>query len=295
MKFQTKAKKSISLLLSLLMIISAFTALPFTAGAVNTDSKTTSAISGDFGYEILDDGTAEITGYNGEATELEIPSALDGYTVTSIGDHTFHNYESLTSVTIPDSVTSIGWYAFSCCRNLTDITIPDSVTSIGGFAFDICKSLTSITIPDSVTSIGCSPFNDCTALTNIEVNEKNTSYSSINGNLYNKNKTELIQYAVGKTDTSFTIPDGVTSIGDWAFAGCASLTNVTVPDSVASIGENAFENCENIKNITIPNSVTSIGVFAFEDCTSLTSITIPDSVTSIARGEGEYLNNSGNS
>ena len=81
--------------------------------------------------------------------------------------------------------------------------------------------------------------------------------------------------------TSVTIPDSVTSIGAWAFSGCASLTSVTIPDSVTSIDGDAFYNCASLASVTIPDSVTSIGVYAFYHCSSLTSVTIPDSVTSI--------------
>ncbi len=155
-----------------------------------------------------------------------------------------------------------------------------SVTSIGDKAFYGCTSLTSITIPNSIKSIGYCAFFDCTSLENITVDENNKEYSSLEGNLYNKNKSELIQYAVGKTAISFSIPDSVISISERAFS-CASLVSITIPDSVKSIGDSVFYNCTNLKSITIPDSVISIGDWAFDDCTSLASITIPDSVTSI--------------
>jgi hypothetical protein len=102
--------------------------------------------------------------------------------------------------------------------------------------------------------------------------------------LYNKNKTYLHTYLSGKPNTSFTIPDSVTSIGDGAFSGCTSLKRVTIPDSVKSIGDRAFSFCTSLTSVTISNSVTSIGADAFWNCPSLTSVTIPDSVTSIGSG-----------
>ncbi|MBQ6863673.1 MAG: leucine-rich repeat protein, partial [Clostridia bacterium] len=122
----------------------------------------------------------------------------------------------------------------------SDNRLPDSVTSIGKHAFSDCTSLASVTIPDSVTSIGEYAFCDCDSLTDITVDADNTAYCSEDGVLFNKSKTELIQYPVGNARTSYTIPDSVTSIGVAAFADCTSLTSVTIPDSVTSIGDWAF-------------------------------------------------------
>ena len=167
-----------------------------------------------------------------------------------------------------------------------DIVLPSKiegkpVTSIGWRAFWYCSSLTSITIPNSVTSIDDWAFNGCEKLTQINVDTANTVYSSENGVLFNKEKTELIRYPEGKADTSYSIPSSVTNIGDRAFEDCSSLTSVTIPNSVTSIGNDAFSGCSGLTSITIPDSVTSIGDWAFSNCSSLTSITIPDSVTSI--------------
>ena len=236
---------------------------------------------GDLEYSVLDDGTVEITDYNGSAKTVDIPEKINGKSVTSIGDCAFRYCTSLKSITIPNSVMEIGSSAFSGCSSLTSITILNSVTEIGVYAFKGCTSLTSITIPNSVTNIGDSTFWGCSSLTAIYVAVDNKNYTSVNGVLFNKDKTALICYPAGKTDKSYNITNSVTSIGDYAFNGCSSLTSVTIPNSVTEIGGSAFVGCASLKSITMPNSVTSIGDMAFYKCSSLTSITIPDSVTSI--------------
>jgi hypothetical protein len=199
-------------------------------------------------------------------TGIVLPSSL-----TSIGEFAFVVCTGLTSVTIPDGVTSIGELAFYGCTGLTSITIPNSVTSIGGYAFYGCTGLTSVTIPNSVTSIGSGAFSGCNKLSSITAASGNTHYTSIDGVLFNYNKTAIVQYPGGKTG-AYTSPNGVTSIGDLAFYGCTGLTSVTIPDSVTRIGNLAFHT-SSLTSVTIPGSVISIGNYAFYGCTDLISIT----------------------
>jgi len=214
--------------------------------------------------------------------------------VTSIGNDAFRVCFSLTSVNIPNSVTSIGNGAFYSCKSLASVTIPNSVTSIGSAVFRYCTSLTSVTIGNGVTSIENSAFLDCTSLTAINVDSGNANYSSDQGVLYNKAKTTLICYPAGKTGTTFTIPNGVTSIGGLAFYYCTNLASVTIGNSVTSIGESAFHNCTNLASVTIGSNVTSIGYWAFCSCTSLVSVKFEGTISSSNLDSGAFDGIGGN-
>jgi hypothetical protein len=234
----------------------------------------------DFRVELSEDKKSVlIIKYLEHKQNISIPPKIKGLPVSGIGDRAFSDRD-FTSITIPNSVTSIGDGAFQDCIKLTSITIPDSVTSIGGYSFGYCISLTSVTIGKNVTRIEHSAFLDCRSLTAINADVNNKTYSSQDGVLYNRNKTVLIMYPVGKKG-SFLIPNNVQSIGDHAFYECKRLTSVTIPDSVKRIGDYAFYKCEELTSIIIGNNVTVIGEYAFYKCEELTSVTIPDSITEI--------------
>ena len=216
-EMKTKLRKSLSVIMTAVMLISVFAGMNISFAAT----------SGDFKYSVLSDGTAEITDYTGSAANLTIPSTIEGYTVTSIGDYAFSYCDSLTSVTIPDCVKSIGNSAFYSCQNLVSVSIPDSVTSIGNSAFSYCDSLTSATIPDCVACIGDRTFNSCSNLTSVKI-----------GN-------------------------SVTKVGDYAFYDCFRLKSIRIPDSVTELGSNVFYGCDSLTSVIIGRGVTSIDKFSF--------------------------------
>lgn len=232
-------------------------------------------------------------------TSVTIPNS-----VTNLGRFVFDSCESLTNIAIPNSVKNVGEYAFYGCTSLGNVIIGDSVIGLGRSAFRSCSSLTSVTIPASVTSIGNACFANCSSLDSITMDALNSAFSSVDGVLFNKSQTTLIQCPGGKIGV-YTVPNSVTKIADAAFAYCVTLTSVIIPGSVASVGgfsycagltnvtlangvaniaSAAFFNCGSLGNVTIPNSVTNIEANAFFACTSLSSVTIGNGVTRIEDG-----------
>jgi hypothetical protein len=207
-------------------------------------------------------------------TSFTIPNGL-----SSIGDGMFQ-FTGLTNVTIPGNVTSIGRAAFYYCYHLTSVTISNGVAAIGDQAFWECTSLTNITIPQSVTSIGFEVFDSCSSLTTITVDSLNSNYSSMDGILFDKSRSTLIECPPGKSG-SYTIPNGVTRIADNAFEYCLGLTDVIVPNSVTDLGDFVFQQCHNLTRITILGSVASIGYEDFFACFNLTTVILPSTLTSI--------------
>ena len=234
------------------------------------------------------------TGTNGIAT---VPDTTNGLPVATIGDSAFAS-TSVGSVILPNSITNILYEAFIYCASLTNVTVPSSVIQIENFAF-----------------LGC-PLLD-----NIAVDPQNAFYSSLDGVLFDKDQTLLIQCPETKAGT-YTIPDTVSSIGSEAFYGCGGLTNVILGSLVSSIstgGGDMFFSCTNLVGITVetnnhffssiggvlfnkngttlvlypygragsyavPDGTTSIGYSAFYFRRGLTSVTLPASLSSIADG-----------
>ena len=240
----------------------------------------------------VDDGNTTYSSDNGvlfnkdRTTLIRYPHSKQGDaylipgTVKIIDESAFYGC-NLTSVTIPGSVTDIMDGAFYDCSNMNEVNIPEGVVNIGVKAFADC-GITSVAIPGTVANIGFFAFGfDLTAY---HVSGENMNYSSLDGVLYNKERTHLLAYPQKKEGTSFDIPAGVTHIGDEAFFSCSNLISVIIPNSVTGIGSYAFSKCTGLTSMIIPNSVTDIGGGVFEICTDLTSIIISNSMTNIGYG-----------
>ena len=202
-------------------------------------------------------GIGDSAFYYSGLTQVTIPGS-----VTKFGLGAFAVCSSLTSVTIQDGVTGIGVAGFNFCTNLTCIAIPDSLTSIGERAFWFCTGLTNATIGCNVTNIGQFAFSACASLMSISVSPHNMFYGSVDGVLFNKDHTTLIQFPSGRGG-SYTVPSGVTNIGDYAFGtydpppgysffyapSYVNLTNIIVPSSVITIGYDNFYSLNNLTRI----------------------------------------------
>lgn len=253
---------------------------------------------GDFCYQIISetDKTVAVFSCATTATDITIPEKVSDngseYSVTTIG--------------IPDFITAIEESGFDKCENLQSVSIPPSVSKIEEGAFWGCKTLKSVHIPHSVTSISVGAFSDCTAIQDIIVDSNNMHYQSIDGVLFDKKATTLLFYPRGKKQSSYSIPNSVTTVGEyafwqcktlqsisipnsvtaitpWAFCHCSALVSIDIPNSVKTIGKQAFDWCSSLQSVSIPNSVTTIEDCAFSCCSALKSITIPGSVTTIGR------------
>ena len=263
-------RRILSMLLVLMMLLSIMPTAAF------ADKSSTDVVYNvESGKIYFNKSTGEITDCDSTVTKAVIPSEINGTSVMSIGNNAFWDCSSLTSIKLPNSVKSIGKQAFYNCTSLTSITLPNSVKSIGDYAFDGCSSLTSINIPNSVTSLGDGAFTGCMSLTSINVASGNSTYSSDNGVLFDKNKRIIIKYPVGKRDASYVIPNSVTRIGDGAFYFCTGLTSIEIPNSVTSIDSGAFEYCNSLTDVYYSGSEEqwkAISVAEYND--PLTSATI---------------------
>ena len=318
-------KKSFFTLTLIALLVFAF------CGIVNANATDSDTCGDALTWTLDDTGTLTISG-TGKMTDWG-----------SSGEQPWNEYDSsIRFVIIEEGVTSIGSFAFCDCNNLTSISLPNSLTTINLFPFGNCSSLSEINISKNVTKIGNdfeSNFSGCTKLTAIHVDEENPKYISVEGALFNKSmtrlldypanspnsnftipktvtfiaeeafhynnlseilvdnesqyytsengvllnrsKTNLLAYPHGNTQTTYTIPSSVTLIGASAFRGSNNLVEILIPHSVAIIEDNAFADCNKLSNIIFPNSVISIGSGLFKNCRSLKSVTLSAGITEI--------------
>lgn len=220
--------------------------------------------------------------YNGDKEEVVVPNE-----VTHIERYAFRNCRTLRHITIPGSVMKVEPLGFP---NLESVTIEEGVVFIEDNAFARCN-FKEITIPGSVKSIGKWAFSSCEKLENIFVSEKSHFFASVEGVLFSKEKKELLMYPNGKKEKSYTIPNDVKVIKEFAFSKCKNLKFINLPQGLKSIRENAFYECSNLKKIVLPDSLTDIGMAAFEFCESLKSICIPGAVDSIDSETFDFCSN----
>jgi len=267
----------------------------------------------EFLYTIKND-CCVIKGYNGNQSEIFIPSEIEGYPVTSIdnnvfqrnsnlikihfgknvshiGDYAFSGCSSLTEVVIPESVTFMGINVFSGCCNLEYIELPSTIETIGYGFFSGCSSLKFISIPDSVKTIGQNAFSNCTGLTSVDIPDSVTSIrynafwgcSGMYGIQLSENLTDIGEGVFyGCTSLKkIKIPASLLRISDKAFQRCSSLNEISLPETLKSIGDYAFSGCSSLIETVIPSGVSYIGECAFAGCTSLMKVTLPDYISEI--------------
>ena len=282
-------KKLLALLLTLVMAVSVVSIVP------TVSAEETVYTSGDFQYVKLNDKNIKITRYIGEGLDVVIPSKLDNYTVTKIGENLIYSNKNVTSVTFPDSVKKLEMFTLVGTTKIKKVTFGKYVTEIPGFFLYECHGIKSYTIPPQITKLSASAFPkalktlivgkglkefDGTSLASfpslekIKVSRNNKYFSSKDGVLYNKKKTKLIAYPGGKKTSKFTMPSSVKTIVDSSFSDHKNLRNVIFTKNVKIIERWAFNQCEKLSSINIPKNITSIGWWAFHGCHSVTKLTI---------------------
>ena len=226
--------------------------------------------------------TVTITKYTGTESTVILPSTINSWPVTKIGEDALKDNTTITSVTIPASVTEIGSNAFAGCTNLTIVNYAGdwsnlTIQSGNPAVEDAAKDAANEQLFDFEFILN----NTAVVVTNYKY--KGTAADVTIPSRYKGKPVTMIDHAAfhNSAVTSVTIPDSVTSIHDSAFAYCSSLTNISIPNSVTAIGSFAFEGCTKLESITLPSSLLTISEFLFYDCSQLTTIHIPDSVSSI--------------
>jgi hypothetical protein len=205
-----------------------------------------------------------------KAATYEVPSG-----VIRIANVAFGYCPGLTNVTVGLNVTTIGHWAFESCTSLASVTFPSSVASIQSYAFNACTSLTSVRIPTNVTNIMAGAFASCLAMAAIAVDSGNPAYSSVDGVLFNKGQTALVQYPAGKPGNDYTMPNTVATIADAALLGCSALSDFKIPDSVSSLDNYAFYNCTRLTGVYFQGNAPSLGSNVFDNANNATVYYLP--------------------
>ncbi|MBQ9133949.1 MAG: leucine-rich repeat protein [Clostridia bacterium] len=188
---------------------------------------------------------------------VELTSVTLSDTLVEIGDYAFH-HTAIESIELPSSLDAIGHGAFAYCYKLRSLTVPEGVLSIGGKVFWGCGALEELYLPASLTSIGESAFRDTNRAMRVYLDADNAHYCVADDVLFTKDRKILVRYPAYKTDTAYTVPDGVETIFGEAFCGAENLTLLTLPEGLKTIGGKAFAGCTNLKRIVIPESVTAL-------------------------------------
>ena len=231
-------------------------------------------------YSLDDDKNATITAYNGYSSSLVIPTKIDGYTVTKIGDRAFEYNTRLVMVVIPDSVTVIGNYAFNGCTSLSKVNLSKTLETLNYGAFQNCTSLVEIEIPKSLKNahFNTNLYDDIISApfmgSGLEQIKFETGINNVVGSLFiGCNKLKKVE-----------IPEAVTSIGNYAFSMCESLSEILISDSVTTIGSNAFSLCTALVKVNMPDSITVIERDAFKGCTSLSDVYLSKNLQTLNYG-----------
>ena len=259
-------KKLLSVFMAAALSISLFSAVPIVSHADRPEYT-----SGDFTYSIFDWGCG-ITGYKGSDSDVVIPSELDGYPVSGIGDDAFSGNTNITKVTFPEGIQSIGNDAFKGCVSLKEIKLPNSVEIICGESFKDCSNLSNVDLGNGVTTLAYSCFSNCDSLTSINIPASMTTTDSEAGHPFSG--CDALKTA--------TFESGGVTIPMTFFEGCSALQKIIIPEGIQTIELRAFADCTSLEDITIPNSVQTIECESFKNCSSLKKIAVAWKVKEIS-------------
>ena len=201
--------------------------------------------------------------------------------VRNIGHGAFTGCKKLKRIELPEKTKIIEPYSFDGCTLLSDVVLPSGLKEIGWNAFWNCKSLHHIHLPESVRTIQTGFAH---SLQEYTVSPDNKYFAAIDGVLYNKDLTKLIEMPRERNIRKFIVPDSVTSIGYNAFWYCEKLKGVLLPKGLKIIESDAFGNCSSLKSMLLPDGIKKISKDAFRDCKSLAYVEFPKTLRVIEEG-----------